>query len=1001
MNLSSVLAQFRSKAVRDLVWSVASPNILHHHFYDDDPKILGLEDSVGQRLVNISMPWLRQLDDPSNDELLDYLRYPIVKAKRLGHYMSELLEFFIQRCPSLRTQKLVCEQQVSRHGEYIGALKFVFLCAPTDEKVRRALHIDPCSVTPGRPALCHWEVSVKFFVHVENTLYIGAFMQEMLSARVQICARKLSLSSEIVIRRWASRELAGDTDPHRVRRLAAACALRGFVFYRAGAPKPQRARYLSPRHGCGFWARNTDEIDVESMDIQPSHWAILPKGHWLSPCRAVPTRDGRFLIPAAEEAGVDEPCICHQGLSVVQRHLDQLSMRCPRTPIMLAGLARSGQMLIETCRGLILPANCKPQDRESRSARGGTPRAFPDPPHPSVAGSRAVREGGEVHEMTGSVLPISLAEVDAGQVPASSAREIIERLDGRGLPHESRGRKLRDAAVCRDRAGALLAASATPEQSVAELAIACCRELIVSGSGPPPVATRLGISLLEAAASCSPCRAADEFFVDAATGRLRGGVAFVLGLRCCELFAVDKSRLSSRQYATDALRDALRLDDDTRLKLATKLVLARGRSNTLSSSELGEAARRLTRARAIELARLLVQCGPQHDTEELDAPAARALIEECARLGHVTKAKKLERAWFGEASQSPHYIVSNMPSVWLRSDALNVESGLLTLGGGVNVRLATTCNLDTDPNGVVGLDVEWPHDDRNAPPSLLQLASTDHCVVIYDLAAMSDRKELARLLNTRTRVVLGFGIDADLAKLKAGYPDDFSDLEVSRCEMRTDKSMSLSALCQVALGAGLSKRYQRSNWRARPLSPEQLHYAALDAFALLAIASVAHVELPSLPPLPNVSFVLGDPPHDALVVKSLALCSRRHLWRRLVAVLPSDARLDFVKLAVAMNCESPDDLRLALSSELLSRFGAPRGAVGPLSARAPVVFHAGLKGRRVATGSGRPETWAVFVADDSFVSPSPRSGIFPEPVRFADIARSAESAAFGWGRELL
>lgn len=50
------------------------------------------------------------------------------------------------------------------------------------------------------------------------------------------------------------------------------------------------------------------------------------------------------------------------------------------------------------------------------------------------------------------------------------------------------------------------------------------------------------------------------------------------------------------------------------------------------------------------------------------------------------------------------------------------------------------------------------------------------------------------------------------------------------------------------LGMPLDKGQQRSEWAARPLSAEQLHYAAADAYVLLSIFdAVLETEAPAAP----------------------------------------------------------------------------------------------------------------------------------------------------------
>ena len=61
------------------------------------------------------------------------------------------------------------------------------------------------------------------------------------------------------------------------------------------------------------------------------------------------------------------------------------------------------------------------------------------------------------------------------------------------------------------------------------------------------------------------------------------------------------------------------------------------------------------------------------------------------------------------------------------------------------------------------------------------------------------------------------------------------DATASAPVVRKGVARGLSALALLCLGLPLDKHYQISAWRRRPLKPEQLHYAALDAYCLLGI----------------------------------------------------------------------------------------------------------------------------------------------------------------------
>ncbi|CAE7197020.1 EXD3, partial [Symbiodinium pilosum] len=175
----------------------------------------------------------------------------------------------------------------------------------------------------------------------------------------------------------------------------------------------------------------------------------------------------------------------------------------------------------------------------------------------------------------------------------------------------------------------------------------------------------------------------------------------------------------------------------------------------------------------------------------------------------------------------------------------------------------------------IGLDTEWkPFLEKRGgmqkhrrssqsvvsmePCSTLQVAAEDF-VVVFDLLALApaDRGTaqtlsaiLTSLFNHRGIVKLGFGLQNDLQRLAASYPhlDCFKqiygtlDLQEALMEARRNKGQTtgLSSLCLEFLGSPLSKRLQTSDWGARPLRPEQLSYAALDAHCLLTLARTLH-----------------------------------------------------------------------------------------------------------------------------------------------------------------
>ncbi len=76
-----------------------------------------------------------------------------------------------------------------------------------------------------------------------------------------------------------------------------------------------------------------------------------------------------------------------------------------------------------------------------------------------------------------------------------------------------------------------------------------------------------------------------------------------------------------------------------------------------------------------------------------------------------------------------------------------------------------------------------------------------------------------------------------LARIGIELDGVFDTLEASRRRHGVDApgGHSLATVCERELGLVLEKSAQLSNWSKRPLEPDQLRYAALDAEVLLAL----------------------------------------------------------------------------------------------------------------------------------------------------------------------
>ncbi|KAG7264391.1 hypothetical protein CRUP_024996 [Coryphaenoides rupestris] len=137
--------------------------------------------------------------------------------------------------------------------------------------------------------------------------------------------------------------------------------------------------------------------------------------------------------------------------------------------------------------------------------------------------------------------------------------------------------------------------------------------------------------------------------------------------------------------------------------------------------------------------------------------------------------------------------------------------------------------------GTVGLDMEWCAGFGCVVPervSLIQLAVADR-VFILDMCAADLWQHPCTLEVVRSLLgnpkVLKLGKEAREGKLGHG---------MKRLTAKRSSEKGLSQLVQRVLGRPLDKKEQLSYWQRRPLHPNQLRYAASDAFCLLEVHAV-------------------------------------------------------------------------------------------------------------------------------------------------------------------
>jgi ribonuclease D len=142
---------------------------------------------------------------------------------------------------------------------------------------------------------------------------------------------------------------------------------------------------------------------------------------------------------------------------------------------------------------------------------------------------------------------------------------------------------------------------------------------------------------------------------------------------------------------------------------------------------------------------------------------------------------------------------------------------------------------------IIGLDTEtfWNFQTRQNRLSLLQLAAPTGEVIVIDALA-AGMEEARELIENPSAMMAAHNARFDDGVLRqagfdvAGLVDT---LKLSRRTLRL-RSFSLASVSEHLFGVRLDKQYQQSDWRKRPLSREQLDYAALDAQTALQVFQV-------------------------------------------------------------------------------------------------------------------------------------------------------------------
>lgn len=136
---------------------------------------------------------------------------------------------------------------------------------------------------------------------------------------------------------------------------------------------------------------------------------------------------------------------------------------------------------------------------------------------------------------------------------------------------------------------------------------------------------------------------------------------------------------------------------------------------------------------------------------------------------------------------------------------------------------------------VVGFDTETRPSFRvgeSHPPALAQVA-TARAVWLFQLQRMDFSAVLGPMISSQSTVKAGVGPGEDLRQLRKSFafePAAIVDLGALARRHQLEKS-GVRALAAMFLGIRIPKGAKTTNWATQRLSPQQVAYAATDAWA--------------------------------------------------------------------------------------------------------------------------------------------------------------------------
>ncbi|CAK4647469.1 unnamed protein product, partial [Aphanomyces euteiches] len=818
--------------------------------------------------------------------------------------------------------------------------------------------------------------------------FVGQFLGENLAWRADEVQRKLEMCRLEGVRSWLASHF-GWQDEADQESMLSYMILRGYLFYPlAQSPSTQTkhptvASQINPHHLQGWW---TLDFETDLTRTTPTHalFAILPKVYWLSTVTATKASDGQVWVPGDE--GLKEPPI-----EAMERNLffalckEYFASKETAMPLFIAELhpVGDGSSYVEVSRGSIMNSKTWNPDplmqTATRFKRDNLKSDSLDAFHQRKYEQRRPVDLNGVRLFKSEVKSFDDVSLDATWSPIELVGKLRELMKSKHVGYVALKKAVEQTLEKHDST---------------DFVVQCLKIVLDDASTEVKDTFRLGHMLLEAYTPTSD--GSSLAFDEDVISRMEAGPGSWWAIRfqikaLSKLFpnrVVPKWVQAKVEDAMWQMLSSGRRWNATAVDVCVSYDVPRVLQALISSQDY-------VSAEAFVVAQLKL-FGKER------ASVAHAFIHDPStpakasrRIASLVEPFAAAVSLHGDSNALLHPIEDVVEQRRRLLDLTCVEMTsvrVVDTEEGVDELLSFEQALSRDGRHVVGMDCEWrPANMSQAncrQVEVLQLAFSGGVVFVLDCAALSDdsmERVLHSVMNAKNILLSGFSVAGDVQRLRAAYPSLeclTNCVEVRRAAVarvgNVVQTWGLAALASTYLGIEVAKDQQVSDWAYRPLSSEQVAYAAMDAhcarllliyFVLDLVESVEplvkesqHIWTPWLMRERNLSSYLQES-DVAAAVEELGLSGKFHsnvddgVGAKTVAFVSYDAStphyfavvvalsktIDMELLSRAVGCTR---LALASDADLLHVFGYIRGCIGPIGlrqqSRVTVVLDAGL-----------------------------------------------------------